>query len=169
MARALRVKDSFLQDLDLVLKEDHALPVDLRSELESCFMETKPTLPFTLLRKLHRFLQEKGFPVYLHELLEGAEIFTPEVKLPERNPQLVARLEKIKAKLENEEYRRITKNVNCQINRHGTLGDLGRQGSILGNLCILSKDSTAVPLRGDFPLVLPVTNKVNLLDESGHC
>ncbi|XP_069766951.1 transmembrane protein 199 isoform X2 [Narcine bancroftii] len=127
MARALRVKDSFLQDLDLVLKEDHALPVDLRSELESCFMETKPTLPFTLLRKLHRFLQEKGFPVYLHELLEGAEIFTPEVKLPERNPQLVARLEKIKAKLENEEYRRITKNVNCQINRHGTLGDLGRQ------------------------------------------
>lgn len=25
-----------------------------------------------------------GFPVYLHELLEGAEIFTPEVKLPER-------------------------------------------------------------------------------------
>lgn len=69
-----------------------------------------------------------GFPVYLHELLEGAEIFTPEVKLPERNPQLVARLDKIKAKMANEEYRRITKNVNCQqINRYGTIGDVGKQ------------------------------------------
>ncbi|XP_051891368.1 transmembrane protein 199 isoform X2 [Pristis pectinata] len=129
MARALRVRDSFLQQLDLALKEDHSMPMDLHSELESCFTGTKPTptVPFTLLRKLHRFLQKKGFPVYLHELLEGAEIFTPEVKLPERNPELVARLEKIKAKLANEEYRRITKNVNCQINRYGTLGDMGRQ------------------------------------------
>ncbi|XP_062888028.1 transmembrane protein 199 isoform X1 [Mobula hypostoma] len=130
MACALQVRDGFLQQLGLAMKEGHSLPVDLHSELQSCFTGTKstPTVPFSLLRKLHRFLQKEGFPVYLHELLEGAEIFTPEVKLPVRNPELVARLEKIKAKLANEEYRRITKNVNCQqINRHGTLGDLARQ------------------------------------------
>nr|XP_042713979.1 transmembrane protein 199 isoform X1 [Chrysemys picta bellii] len=45
-----------------------------------------------------------------------------------QNPELVARLEKIKAKLANEEYKRITRNINCQeLNRYGTLADLGRQ------------------------------------------
>uniref|UniRef100_A0A8C0QN92 Uncharacterized protein n=1 Tax=Chelonoidis abingdonii TaxID=106734 RepID=A0A8C0QN92_CHEAB len=56
-----------------------------------------------------------GSPVYLHELLEGSEIYLPEVEKPPRNPELVARLEKIKAKLANEEYRRITRNINCQV------------------------------------------------------
>lgn len=32
-----------------------------------------------------------------------------------QNPELVARLEKIKAKLANEEYKRITRNVNTQV------------------------------------------------------
>ncbi|XP_041053036.1 transmembrane protein 199 isoform X2 [Carcharodon carcharias] len=130
MACALRVRDCFQQQLDLILKGGHSIPEDLQSELKSCVNSTPYTVPFDLLRKLHKFLQEKGFPIYLHELLEGAEIFTPEVKLPERNPELVARLEKIKANLANQEYRRITKNVNCQqVNRYGTLGDLGRQAS----------------------------------------
>uniref|UniRef100_K7GJP8 Transmembrane protein 199 n=2 Tax=Pelodiscus sinensis TaxID=13735 RepID=K7GJP8_PELSI len=66
--------------------------------------------------------------VYLHELLEGSEIYLPEVEKPPRNPELVARLEKIKAKLANEEYKRITRNINCQeLNQYGTLADLGRQ------------------------------------------
>ncbi|MBN3300400.1 TM199 protein, partial [Amia calva] len=44
------------------------------------------------------------------------------------NPELVARLERIKAKLANDEYRRITRNVNCQeLNRAGGLADIGRQ------------------------------------------
>uniref|UniRef100_A0A670JQG2 Transmembrane protein 199 n=1 Tax=Podarcis muralis TaxID=64176 RepID=A0A670JQG2_PODMU len=69
-----------------------------------------------------------GSQVYLHELLEGSEIFLPEEKKPPRNPELVARLEKIKAQLANEEYKKITRNINCQeLNRYGTLADLGRQ------------------------------------------
>ncbi|XP_025070382.1 transmembrane protein 199 [Alligator sinensis] len=73
-------------------------------------------------------VQNKGNPVYLHELLEGSEIDFPEVKKPPRNPELVARLEKIKAKLANEEYRRMTRNIHCQdVCRDGTLADLGRQ------------------------------------------
>ncbi|XP_075710266.1 vacuolar ATPase assembly protein VMA12 [Rhinoderma darwinii] len=84
-------------------------------------------VPFSVLRELHTLLRERGSQIYLHELLEGSEIHLPVVALPERNPQLVARLEKIKAKLANEEYKRITKNVTCQSNRQGTLADLGRQ------------------------------------------
>ncbi|XP_073421806.1 transmembrane protein 199 [Dendrobates tinctorius] len=82
---------------------------------------------FRVLRELHSLLRERGSSIYLHELLEGSEIHLPEVKLPERNPELVARLEKIKAKLANEEYKRITKNVTFQSNQQGTLADLGRQ------------------------------------------
>ncbi|PWS22344.1 hypothetical protein DKP78_18880, partial [Enterococcus faecium] len=55
-------------------------------------------------------------------------LYLPEYKKPPRNPELVARLEKIKAKLANEEYNRMTRNVNTQeISRRGTLADFGRQ------------------------------------------
>uniref|UniRef100_A0A3Q0T2J3 Transmembrane protein 199 n=1 Tax=Amphilophus citrinellus TaxID=61819 RepID=A0A3Q0T2J3_AMPCI len=70
-------------------------------------------------------------PFYLHELLEDSSLHLPEIVKPPRNPELVARLEKIKAKLANEEYKRITRNVNTQeINRNGTLSDFGRQRSV---------------------------------------
>ncbi|XP_059573564.1 transmembrane protein 199 [Alligator mississippiensis] len=87
-----------------------------------------PVVAFALLRRLHAALRDAGNPVYLHELLEGSEFDFPEVKKPPRNPELVARLEKIKAKLANEEYRRMTRNIRCQdVCRDGTLADLGRQ------------------------------------------
>ena len=44
-----------------------------------------------------------------------------------QNPELVARLEQIKAKLANEEYRRMTRNVTGQDMNHGTLAEFGRQ------------------------------------------
>ncbi|XP_033027486.1 transmembrane protein 199 [Lacerta agilis] len=108
--------------------EEQRLPEELRAELEAALAEEEPRLSFHLVRKLHRALREAGSQVYLHELLEGSEIFLPEEKKPPRNPELVARLEKIKAKLANEEYKKITRNINCQeLNRYGTLADLGRQ------------------------------------------
>ncbi|XP_053562183.1 transmembrane protein 199 [Bombina bombina] len=82
---------------------------------------------FNLLRELHQVLREKVSPVYLHELLEDSEVYLPEVKIPERNPQLVARLEKIKANLANEEYKKITRNISCQAKQNGTLAELSRQ------------------------------------------
>ncbi|XP_071994200.1 transmembrane protein 199 [Engystomops pustulosus] len=82
---------------------------------------------FRVLRELHSLLRETGSHTYLHELLDGSEIHLPVVELPERNPELVARLEKIKAKLANEEYKRITQNVTSQSGQKGTLADFGRQ------------------------------------------
>ncbi|NXT00171.1 TM199 protein, partial [Jacana jacana] len=67
-----------------------------------------------------------GSPLYLHELLEGSEIDFPEVPVPPRNPELVARLERIKAKLANEEYQRMTRNITGQ-QMNGTLAEFGRQ------------------------------------------
>ncbi|NXE11690.1 TM199 protein, partial [Lophotis ruficrista] len=101
-------------------------------------------VPFSLLRRLHAALREAGrprrpwpprpatsqaavnrpvssfpaeSPLYLHQLLEGCEIHLPEVPVPPRNPELVARLERIKAKLANEEYQRMTRNITGQHDR----------------------------------------------------
>ncbi|NWS62096.1 TM199 protein, partial [Chunga burmeisteri] len=91
------------------------LPAGLRAELEAALASEGALVPFSLLRKLHAALREAGSPLYLHELLEGSEIDLPEVPVPPRNPELVARLERIKAKLANEEYQRMTRNITGQV------------------------------------------------------
>ncbi|XP_012596137.1 vacuolar ATPase assembly protein VMA12 isoform X3 [Microcebus murinus] len=121
--------------------EPEKLPRKLRAELEAALGKKhgggdssssssgpQRLVSFRLIRDLHRHLRERGSTLYLHELLEGSEIYLPEVVKPPRNPELVARLEKIKIQLANEEYKRITRNVTCQDSRHGgTLSDLGKQ------------------------------------------
>ncbi|XP_019502507.1 PREDICTED: transmembrane protein 199 [Hipposideros armiger] len=118
--------------------EPEQLPRKLRAELEAALGKkhkrgdspSRPArlVPFRLIRDLHQYLREKDSTLYLHELLEGSEIYLPEVVKPPRNPELVARLEKIKIQLANEEYKRITRNVTCQDPRHGEiLSDLGKQ------------------------------------------
>ncbi|XP_014414942.1 transmembrane protein 199 isoform X3 [Camelus ferus] len=117
--------------------EPEQLPRKLRAELETALGKkhkecqpggTERLISFHLIRDLHQYLRERDSTLYLHELLEGSEIYFPEVVKPPRNPELVARLEKIKIQLANEEYERITRNVTCQDSRHcGTLSDLGKQ------------------------------------------
>ncbi|KAM9615461.1 transmembrane protein 199 isoform 2-T2 [Morphnus guianensis] len=102
------------------------LPASLRAELEAALASEGALVAFSLLRRLHAALREAGSPLYLHELLEGSEIDLPEVPVPPRNPELVARLERIKAKLANEEYRRMTRNITGQ-EMNGTLAEFGRQ------------------------------------------
>ncbi|XP_007530776.1 transmembrane protein 199 isoform X1 [Erinaceus europaeus] len=118
--------------------EPQQLPPKLRAELEASLgkkhkgsdLPSGPArlVPFHLIRDLHQYLRESGSALYLHELLQGSEIYLPEVVKPPRNPELVARLEKIKIQLANEEYKRITRNVTCQDSRHGAaLSELGKQ------------------------------------------
>ncbi|XP_018412667.1 PREDICTED: transmembrane protein 199 [Nanorana parkeri] len=114
--------------LRILRKLKGSLSSDARSTAEDVLSQGPGApVPFSVVRELHAALREKGSSVYLHELLEGSEIYLPVVELPERNPVLVARLEKIKAKLANEEYKRITKNVTSQTSRPGTLADIGRE------------------------------------------
>ncbi|KAI3354485.1 hypothetical protein L3Q82_018997 [Scortum barcoo] len=130
MASAFVVGEKFRKKANVLLKKtDSCLPQKLREELEETLKKTEPTtLSFSTTRTLNKYLQDKGHPFYLHELLEDSSLHLPEVVKPPRNPELVARLEKIKAKLANEEYNRITRNVNTQeMNRNGTLIDFGRQ------------------------------------------
>ncbi|NWV13967.1 TM199 protein, partial [Ptilonorhynchus violaceus] len=102
------------------------LPAALRDELEAALTAEGRPVPFSLLRRLHAALREKESPLHLHELLEGCEMHLPEVPVPPRNPELVARLERIKARLAHEEYRRMTRNI---IGQEGNrpLAEFGRQ------------------------------------------
>uniref|UniRef100_A0A8L2Q620 Transmembrane protein 199 n=1 Tax=Rattus norvegicus TaxID=10116 RepID=A0A8L2Q620_RAT len=121
--------------------EREQLPRKLRAQLEAALGKkhagsdnaTGPRrlVSFRLIRDLHQHLRERNSMLYLHELLEGSEIYFPEIVKPPRNPELVARLEKIKIQLANEEYKRITRNVTCQDAQcGGTLSDLGKQGKV---------------------------------------
>ncbi|XP_054250382.1 transmembrane protein 199 [Indicator indicator] len=104
------------------------LPAGLRAELEEALASEGAVVSFSLLRRLHAALREAESPLHLHELLEGSEIHLPAVPVPPRNPELVARLERIKARLANEEYRRMTRNITGQVREmNGTLAEFGRQ------------------------------------------
>ncbi|XP_040901678.1 transmembrane protein 199 [Toxotes jaculatrix] len=130
MASSFVVGDQFRNKVtELLQKTDASLPQRLRLELEEILEKPEPaTLSFSTARKLKTYLQDTGHPFYLHELLEDSSLHLPEFVKPPRNPELVARLERIKNKLANEEYNRITRNVNTQeITRSGTLADFGRQ------------------------------------------
>ncbi|XP_053417280.1 transmembrane protein 199-like [Nycticebus coucang] len=118
--------------------EPQQLPRKLQADLEAALGKKhmgddsssgpQRLISFRLIRDLHQHLRERDSTVYLHELLEGSEIYLPEVVKPPQNPELIARLEKIKIQLANEEYKRITRNVTCQDSRHdGSLSDLGKQ------------------------------------------
>ncbi|XP_053131173.1 transmembrane protein 199 [Hemicordylus capensis] len=126
MAASLRVGAPFRRAA--ARSEAGRLPPELQAELEAALAGEDPRLSFALLRRLHQARREAGSQEFLHELLEDSEIFLPEARKPPRNPELVARLEKIKAQLANEEYKRMTRNINCQEgNRFGTLAVMGRQ------------------------------------------
>ncbi|KAM9734169.1 transmembrane protein 199 [Menidia menidia] len=130
MASSFVVGDTFRKKVsELLDNKNSRLPQTLRDELEQLLEKSHPTiLSFSTARKLKKHLEDAGHPFYLHECLGDSHLHLPEVVRPPRNPVLVARLEKIKAKLANEEYNRMTRNVNTQeINRNGTLADFGQQ------------------------------------------
>ncbi|XP_061868405.1 transmembrane protein 199 [Colius striatus] len=124
MAAALRAGPRLRRALES--GELAELPAALRAELEQALASEEAVLSFSLLRRLHAALREAESPLYLYQLLEGCDVYLPPLPVPPRNPELVARLERIRARLANEEYRRMTRNVTGQETR-GTLSEIGRQ------------------------------------------
>ncbi|XP_054650413.1 transmembrane protein 199 [Dunckerocampus dactyliophorus] len=130
MASAFVVGDQFKVRVTELLEEtDSSLPEGLRQKLSVIVEKTgQTTLPFSIARQLKKYLTGQGHPFYLHELLEDSSLHLPEIVKAPRNPELVARLDLIKARLANEEYNKMTRNVNNQeMNRNGTLADFGRE------------------------------------------
>lgn len=72
-------------------------------------MEEICSIPFEIVQNAFKHRENKD--LHLHEILEDSEVYFPPLKEPERNPELVARLERLKAEQENQRYREMTENV----------------------------------------------------------
>ncbi|GFR94747.1 transmembrane protein 199 [Elysia marginata] len=63
------------------------------------------------LRGIYNTLRSAGQIIFLHEMVEEA-VFVPQPVIPPpRNPELEARIQKLKIEEENKEYRRMTQNL----------------------------------------------------------
>ncbi|ESO87923.1 hypothetical protein LOTGIDRAFT_98317, partial [Lottia gigantea] len=59
-----------------------------------------------------------GDDVYLHEMISDSDIFLPSPPPPVRNPELQARIDKLKLQQANKEYKEMTKNVDLTQKYH---------------------------------------------------
>ncbi|XP_041349219.1 transmembrane protein 199-like [Gigantopelta aegis] len=85
-----------------------------RDELEPYLFDKneKKTIPFRLVKIIHQKLNETGNKkIYLHTIVEDSDLHLSSVIFPPRNPELEARIQKLKAQQANREYREMTKNV----------------------------------------------------------
>lgn len=66
---------------------------------------------------LNQYLKQKRendeTTVYLHDLLEGSDIKLPEPDIIPRNPELEARIQRLKAEQANRDYKTMTKKVDA--------------------------------------------------------
>ena len=71
----------------------------------------KPSIPFSLFLYAHKNRSPELRKLYLNELLENSDIVLQELIPPTRDPELEARIQKLKLEQGNKAYRQITKNI----------------------------------------------------------
>lgn len=80
------------------------------------YSDSEILLSISDIKWLYQYLQHGGVKkdgtvVYIHELLEGSEIKLPELEVIPRNPELEARIQKLKVEQAEREYKAMTKAV----------------------------------------------------------
>ena len=73
---------------------------------------SKDIVEVSELKELKQILDERKTKVHFHELLSKCEVILPTPDYAPRNPELEARVQKLKAEQENREYDRMVDNVN---------------------------------------------------------
>uniref|UniRef100_A0A131YIQ4 Endoplasmic reticulum based factor for assembly of v atpase n=1 Tax=Rhipicephalus appendiculatus TaxID=34631 RepID=A0A131YIQ4_RHIAP len=96
------------------LRDSRDCEEDLRKKAEDLLKCDAAGAPFGSLRTLRDAVNSAGVgdaPVYLHKLLEGSELCLPSPVTPPRDPELEARVQKLKAQQLNRDYDRMTSDV----------------------------------------------------------
>ncbi|XP_022338043.2 vacuolar ATPase assembly protein VMA12-like [Crassostrea virginica] len=96
-------------------------------EIQEILENDGKTIPFRLIKYAfdkHDEGRSKGTPKeYLNEWLDGTSLHLPAYEPPPRNPELEARIQRLKAEQENREYRNMVRTVDREqkeeINRFG--------------------------------------------------
>lgn len=73
--------------------------------------DKKDVISTQTVREIYHTLRNKGENIFLHKLVEETVFVLQPVVLPPRNPELEARIQKMKIAEENKEYKRMTQNL----------------------------------------------------------
>ncbi|XP_014205604.1 transmembrane protein 199 [Copidosoma floridanum] len=97
------------------VKNEKNVPHNIKT-LKNCAQNKRAdcTLSLKDIKWLKTFLTEQSNgkkKVNLHELLEGVDVQLPQPKITPRNPDLEARIKKLRAQQNNRDYRAMTKSV----------------------------------------------------------
>ncbi|XP_071944009.1 transmembrane protein 199-like [Antedon mediterranea] len=106
-------------------------PDNLKGQLDKYSSQncSEKSIPASLVIKAYKCFTENSKDkekIYLHELLEDSDLYYEPIKQPERNPELLKRLEKLKAQQENRDYQQMTKNVRVEAFGGSILSDVGK-------------------------------------------
>lgn len=112
------------------LKNAIGVPDSLKEKLSSCNENCGKLLSLTTqeIKWCHTKMRERGIPDRIYELLNESEIVLPKYEPPPRNPELEARVQRLRSEQENREYKAMTRSVDPTYNREtGGLGEVGRE------------------------------------------
>jgi len=77
-----------------------------------CFNEPKVELIVSEMETLKKYISEQeDEDLHFHELIQNCDLIVPEPKVAPRNPELEARIQKLKKLQEQKEYNKMTDNV----------------------------------------------------------
>lgn len=112
------------------LKNAIGVPDSLKEKLSTCNESCEKLLSLTTqeIKWCHTKMRERGIPDRIYELLNESEIVLPKYEPPPRNPELEARVQRLRSEQENREYKAMTRSVDPAYNREtGGLGEVGRE------------------------------------------
>ncbi|KAK8751936.1 hypothetical protein OTU49_011144 [Cherax quadricarinatus] len=90
--------------------------------------ERKIKLTTQEIKWCHTKMREHGISERVHELLSESEIVLPKYDTPERNPELEARVQRLRSEQENREYNNMVKSIDPSHYVDGTnIGDIGKE------------------------------------------
>ncbi|KAG7165263.1 transmembrane protein 199-like [Homarus americanus] len=97
------------------------------NEKEDC-SERKINLTTHEIKWCHTKMRERGISERVHELLSESEIVLPKYEPPPRNPELEARIQRLRFEQENREYRHMTRSVDASYGQQAAnFGDIGKE------------------------------------------
>ncbi|XP_022246726.1 transmembrane protein 199-like isoform X2 [Limulus polyphemus] len=114
--------NGYKEDINLLIKPSKKLVKQMTALQDLCTLEVKkeiscynlkerPPIPFRLIKYFHQLNTEHEDKTYLHEMMEGCEVFLPKPEISPRNPELEARIRRLQAEQAEREYQQMTHNV----------------------------------------------------------
>lgn len=75
----------------------------------------------------HEMIKQRGIPHRIHQLLNESEIMLPAYEPPPRDPQLEARIQKLRNEQANREYRDMTRSITRERGAFAEVSTVGRE------------------------------------------